>query len=241
MNQAMAGKRRDDRVEATLPVRIFGMDSAGHPFTEQVRTQNISKRGALLVGVKTSLKPGEIIGLTHTDRKSRFRIVWVAANSSLRAGQIGVEDVNAAGSIWVVPVPKAQQDTCNAPVARRGENRRQHPRYQTEIAAELRVPGGVPVWGRLSDISAGGCYVEMMIPLQLGTKLKLTLWLDQTKVFTQGSVISSHAGYGCGIKFTEMTKPDREVLQHFLETLKLNAPHVDQRLSAKAGETSSHD
>jgi len=233
----MAGKRRDDRVATTLPVRIFGMDSGGHPFTEQVRTRNISKRGALLVGVKTPLKAGEVIGLTHSDRKSRFRVVWVAPGNSFQAGQVGVEDVNVAGSIWVVPVPKAQPDTFITP---RGENRRQYPRYHTEIAAELRVPGGVPVWGKLSDISAGGCYVEMMIPLAISTKVKLTLWVDQTKVFAQGIVISSHAGYGCGIKFTDMTKPDREVLERFLEALKATAPPEDRRFSVKVGGT-SHD
>lgn len=228
----MAGKRRDDRVAATLPVRIFGMDSTGHPFTEQVRTRNVSKRGALLVGVKTSLKAGEVIGLTHSDRKSRFRVVWVAASNSLQGGQIGVEDMSANESIWVVPVPKSQPDTFIAP---RGQNRRQHPRYHTEIAAELRVSGGVPVWGKLSDISAGGCYVEMMIPLAVSTKLKLTLWVEQTKVFAQGVVISSHAGYGCGIKFTDMTKPDREILERFLEVLKATAPPEDRRFSARAG------
>jgi len=208
------------------------MDSAGHPFTEQVRTQNVSKRGALLVGVKTPLQAGEVIGLTHSDRKSRFRVVWVAPANSFQAGQIGVEDVNVAGSIWVVPVPKEQPDTF---IASRGENRRQHPRYHSEIAAELRVPGGVPIWGKLSDISAGGCYVEMMIPLAVSTKLKLTLWVDQTKVFAQGMVISSHAGYGCGIKFTDMTKPDRETLEHFLEVLKATAPPEDRRFSRVGG------
>lgn len=237
----MSGKRRDDRVSATLPVRIFGMDSSGHPFSEQVRTRNISKRGALLTGVKTPLKAGEVIGLAHSDRKSRFRVAWVAAANSFEAGSVGIEDVSPAGSIWVVPVPKAEkEDKFMAP---RTENRRQHPRFKTDIAAELRVPGGVPVWGKLSDISAGGCYVEMMIPFQVGMKLKLTLWIDQTKVFVQGFIISSHRGYGCGIKFTEMTKADRDVLDQFLERLKATAPPEDRRFSAaKAAQGSgSHD
>ena len=235
----MAGKRRDDRVPAALPVRIFGMDSSGHPFTEQVRTRNISKRGALLTGVKTPLKAGEVIGLTHSDRKSRFRVVWVAPGNSFQAGSVGVEDINPAGSIWVVPVPKEHEDNFIKP--RTQENRRQHPRYKTDVAAELRVPGGVPVWGKLSDISAGGCYVEMMIPLQVGTKLKLTLWINETKVFLQGVVISSHAGYGCGIRFTEMTKPDRDVLDHFLENLKATSPPEDRRFAPKAARAGSHE
>lgn len=237
----MAGKRRDDRVDAALRVRIFGMDSAGHPFTEEVRTRNISKRGALLTGVKTQLKAGEVIGLSHADRKSRFRIVWAAPGNSFQAGSVGVEDLSAVGSIWVVPVPKAQKDNYIVP---RTENRRQHPRFKTDIAAELRVPGGVPVWGKLSDISAGGCYIEMMIPLQLGIKLKLTLWINETKVFVQGTVISSHPGYGCGVKFTDMTKADREILEQFLDVLKASAPPEDRRFTAaKAGQggSSSHD
>lgn len=222
----MAGKRRDNRVEATLPVRIFGMDSAGHPFTEQVRTRNISKRGALLSGVKTPLKAGEVIGVSHSDRKSRFRVVWVAP------GTVGVEDMNPAGSIWVVPVPKNEQDKYMVP--RSAENRRQHPRYKTEVACELRAGDGVPVWGKLSDISAGGCYVEMLIPLAIGTKLKLTLWIEESKIFIQGIVVSFHPGYGCGIHFTEISKPDRQILDHFLEQLKASSPPEDRRFAPKA-------
>ncbi len=239
----MSGKRRDDRVKATLPVRIFGMDSSGHPFSEQVRTHNISKRGALLTGVTTPLKAGEVIGLAHSDRKSRFRVAWVAAATSFQAGQIGIEDMGPAGSIWVVPVPKAEQE--DKFMVPRTEDRRRHPRFKTDVAAELRVPGGVPVWGKLSDISAGGCYLEMMVPFQIGMKLKLTLWIEETKVFLQGIIISSHRGYGCGIKFTEMTKADRDVLDQFIEKLKAAAPPEDRRFStAKAGQGGgpfSHD
>ena len=229
----MAGKRRDDRVEATLPVRIFGMDSAGHPFTEQVRTRNVSKRGALLTGVKTPLKAGEIIGLSHSDRKSRFRVVWVAP------GSIGVEDLSPLGSIWVVPVPKDQPDKYMVP--RSADNRRQSPRYKTEIAAELRAGDGVPVWGKLSDISAGGCYIEMLIPLPVGTKLKLTLWIKESKIFIQGVVVSFHPGYGCGIKFSEIGREDRDILNHFLEELKASSPPEDRRFAPKGAGAGSRD
>ncbi len=235
----MAGKRRDDRVDVTLPVRIFGMDSAGHPFTEQVRTRNVSKRGALLTGVKTPLKIGEVIGLSHSDRKSRFRVVWVTAGNASQAGSIGVEDVNPAGSIWVVPVPKNQQDKYMVP--RSAENRRQHPRYKTEIACELRADDGVPVWGKLSDVSAGGCYLEMVIPLPVGTKLRLTLWIHENKIFIQGMVVSNHPGYGCGIRFTEITRQDREILDHFLEELKASSPPEDRRFAPKGASAGSHE
>lgn len=235
----MAGKRRDDRVETTLPVRIFGMDSAGHPFTEQVRTRNVSKRGALLTGVKTPLKAGEIIGLSHSDRKSRFRVVWVAPENSSQAVSVGVEDVNPVGCIWVVPVPKDQQDKYMVP--RSADNRRQSPRYKTEIASELRAGDGVPVWGKLSDISAGGCYIEMLIPLPVGTKLKLTLWIKESKIFIQGIVVSFHPGYGCGIKFTDIGREDRGVLDHFLEELHATAPPEDRRFAPKTTSAGSHE
>lgn len=235
----MPGKRRDDRVEATLPVRIFGMDSTGHPFTEQVRTRNISKRGALLTGVKTPLQAGEIIGLSHSDRKSRFRVVWVAPGNSSQSGTIGVEDVSPTGSIWVIPVPKDQPDKYLVP--RSEDNRRRHPRYKTEIASELRAGDGVPVWGKLSDISEGGCYIEMLIPLPIGTDLRLTLWIHESKIFIQGVVVSFHPGYGCGIKFTEITRSDRDILSQFLEELKASSQPEDRRFAPKGASAGSRE
>ena len=70
----------------------------------------------------------------------------------------------------------------------------------------------------MADISLGGCYVEMMIPLKVATKLDLTVWLDSAKITTAGMVTSSHPGFGLGVKFIGMLPADRERLQAYLKT-----------------------
>jgi len=66
------------------------------------------------------------------------------------------------------------------------------------------------------DISLGGCYIEMMIPLPVSTQLNLAIWLDRGKLETPGLVTSSHAGFGIGVKFIGMGKPERQALEQYL-------------------------
>jgi hypothetical protein len=72
------------------------------------------------------------------------------------------------------------------------------------------------VRGNLADLSLGGCYIEMMIPLPVSTQLDLVIWLGNSKLATPGLVTSSHAGFGVGVKFIGMGKPERQVLEQYL-------------------------
>jgi PilZ domain len=83
----------------------------------------------------------------------------------------------------------------------------------------LRPLGEAPVWSKIGDISEGGCFVEMMIPLKAGTRLKISLWLKDNKVMAEGVVANSRPGFGVGIKFTEMSSQDSEKLRDFVKSL----------------------
>src|SRR5450432_3200309 len=52
-----------------------------------------------------------------------------------------------------------------------GSDRRQHPRIKCFVAVELRVDeASTPIWGNLSNTSAGGCLVETATPVTPGAK-----------------------------------------------------------------------
>lgn len=54
-----------------------------------------------------------------------------------------------------------------------------------------------------TDLSRGGCYVELMMPLPVGIRVQATLWLDGSVVVIQGRVATRHPQYGNGIMFID--------------------------------------
>jgi len=75
------------------------------------------------------------------------------------------------------------------------------------------------MWGRATDLSLGGCFVEMPIPLKLGSKFEIGIWLSETKIKLRAAVASTAPGYGIGVRFEESTPQDRELLNRFIHTV----------------------
>ena len=208
--------RRELRKDVALTVRIFGTDANGHVFSEIVSTVNVSLEGAMLRGVDRPVKAGEIIGLTYGKNKARFRVQWAGEPGGPLEGRIGVQNVAPSTSIWGIPLPQKGLDEQGRVFA---SSPRHHPRMKCSNSVELRATGEPPVWSKVGDISEGGCFVEMMIPLQPGTRLRISLWLKDNKVTAEGMVANSRPGFGVGIKFTEMSRADSERLKDFLKSL----------------------
>jgi hypothetical protein len=97
---------------------------------------------------------------------------------------------------------------------------RKHPRFKAALPVELRQPGGkVPVRAQTGDIGLGGCYVEMTSTHPVSSELDVILWVGQEKVVARGVVVSNHPAFGNGIKFTQVSKEDRDRLQKLVESL----------------------
>ena len=58
----------------------------------------------------------------------------------------------------------------------------------------------------------------MMFTLEVGTKLKIVLWINDAKVSTGGLVVTRDLHVGNGIEFNDISHEDRERLRHFLAT-----------------------
>src|SRR5437764_14852583 len=99
------GRRVDDRVPATLPIRIWGMDSTGRPFSSQARTIDVTSTGGRITGIEHACQKGDVIGIQCGELKARFRVVWVGNSGSAKAGQVGVHCMESGKYIWVVALP----------------------------------------------------------------------------------------------------------------------------------------
>jgi hypothetical protein len=210
------GQRREPRKVISVPVRIFGTDAGGRPFSENVATLNVSKEGAAIAGVKAQIKVGEIVGLTYGKNKGRFCVKWVGQFGTPRAGRVGLVNVSPEKTMWDFPLPSPSFDEFGRQAM--GAERRKHTRLKCVNSAELH-PGGdtAPIWGKAIDLSMGGCFVEMPIPLAVGTKLKLGLWIKDTKLWATAKVVNSRPGFGIGIEFAEISPEDAERLKEFLQ------------------------
>ncbi len=181
-----------------------------------VTTRNISRQGALLDGIQGKFKPGEIIAITFKNNKARFRVTWVGDTGTDRAGQIGVQSVDPAKCVWdATTLPPTAADTYTAPPAK---ERRQHRRVQCKLGAELHIEGAeVPFRGEVTNLSVGGCFVEMSTLPEDKSRLQLIVWVNDSKLAVKGIVVSRRPGFGISIKFTEMTEEVREQLRRFVQ------------------------
>ena len=214
------GQRREPRIESRLPVRIFGTDAGGKVFSESVFTLDISREGAKLEGVRAKIKVGEIVGISHGANKSRFAVRWVGQAGTPRDGQVGVQNLTPEKDIWNVTVPSTRIDTYLQRSSSGSSDRRQHPRMKCTSSIQLHPEGQTaPIWGKAVDLSTGGCFVEMPMPLPRGTRVKLGLWLNQTKLTVNGRVVNSRPGFGVGIQFAELSAQDAEYLRQFLKSI----------------------
>jgi len=104
-----------------------------------------------------------------------------------------------------------------------GSDRRRHPRIKCFVAVELRVDEGPnPVWGNLSNTSAGGCLVETASPVKSGAKVEIGLWVPNGKIWIKGFAINgivtrSAPANGVRIRFEGLTPAERDSLRQFLK------------------------
>ena len=200
------------------------MDANGRVFSETVSTVNVSLEGAMLTGFNRPIRPGEVIGLSYGKSKARFRVQWVGQPGTPLEGRIGLQNVLPTSCLWDVQLPARGMEEKSKVYA----TARRFPRIKCSPSVELRSNGQPPLWSKAGEMSPGGCFVEMMVPLQPGTRLKISIWLKDNKVVAEGVVANSRAGHGIGIKFTEMNGDDMERLKDFLKTMvRIPVPNFD--------------
>ncbi len=217
-------RRRDDRIETALPVRVWGMGVDGRPFSENIKTIDVSRTGARLAWPDCPAKVGDIVGLQYQGEKTRFRIVWLQAGKR----EVGVTGVEVGKSIWGQLEPAAQATqpiaahsaVAAAAPAKAGpapRERRSHRRFRCDGGVRMRKQDGTSLWGTLADVSAGGCYIETTATLAVGTELELVLKIHDAEIQCRAQVRASHPGIGVGVSFTMVSVEARRQLNRLIE------------------------
>lgn len=76
-----------------------------------------------------------------------------------------------------------------------------------------------PVAGKLTDLSPGGCYVELATPFPVATRVTLAMRNGDLQVKVEGTVRVAHPEAGMGVEFVQATGSQRQNLEQFIHTL----------------------
>jgi PilZ domain len=99
-------------------------------------------------------------------------------------------------------------------------DRRLHPRHALQVQVELREEvADVPVRLETTDLSRGGCYVQLLMPLPVGIRVRITLWLDNCCLVIHGRVVTRHPQFGNGIMFLEFEGEGEQLLKRYLDAI----------------------
>jgi len=208
-------KRPEIRVATVILVRVWGMDADGRPFFQNANATNLSSEGAMLSGIAHPLKAGDVIGVQHGEKKARFKVVWVIDGGVARRIEAGVQVLPNQESPWQKLATAEKAEVAQA------KNKRRYVRHKVLFPLEIGFEDSrrTHMQTNATDIGGRGCYVETLLPLALGTKVKITFWMDSEKIQTSGVVRTSDGGVGMGIEFTQLDNHVQERLQKHLDKL----------------------
>ena len=97
------------------------------------------------------------------------------------------------------------------------QERRKYGRVRARVPCELTVKGARSAMRiETSDLSPGGCYIDMMFTLPVGMPLELKLWIDETRIDCKAVVATCDPQVGNGIKFLFVSPQDEARIQAFV-------------------------
>jgi PilZ domain-containing protein len=214
----MSAQGSAPRATLDLKVRVWGMGSNNQPFFQNAVAQNVSATGACLYGIEPELKVGDVIGVQYETRKARCKVVWVVDAGALKKTQIGVQLVADQDCPWVGALPPGMKP--DERTLRRQDNRRKFARHRISFALELRDERvNTPMRVNATDISGNGCYVETVMPLPIGTALRVDLWIEQERLSPTAVVRTRDPGVGMGIEFTGLPEESKQRFQAHLDKI----------------------
>jgi DNA-binding NarL/FixJ family response regulator len=201
-------RRRNSRVSVNIPVEMTSRESDAH---FKVNTTDLGE-GGLAVSLPRQSKP---------------RGLW----------KLGFTLPGSGKALEV-----------NAEFAWEGTGKQVGLRFQDpspEVAGQLREWLGrnaadvekddPPVRCQLTDLSLGGCYLEISSPFPVSTRVTLSMRAAGVDLRTEGVVRVMHADKGMGVEFTQTTAEHRALLEKFLKLLTENREVLPELLVEPEG------
>ena len=171
-------------------VKISGVDECNKPFRETTSIVQSTPHRIRVSRVPGQCTPGSLVAIEHRGERDLYRVVAVEPGA-------GAE---------LVPADSNLANSSAAPSEAEGAvvERRRHPRRLcVEMVRITEAESGAAVEARLSDVSAGGCYIQTIAPLAVGKIVLVEASSPELKLRVSGRVVTSHPLIGMGVEFCE--------------------------------------
>ncbi len=97
------------------------------------------------------------------------------------------------------------------------KERRQYPRYPFVASAQLlEEESEIRLAARISELSLGGCYIDMVNPFPAGTAIRIHITHGTAVFRAAGFVVYSNPNAGMGVAFRRLDPESRAVLEEWL-------------------------
>jgi len=183
-------RRRNARVPVEIPVALMLGTKPIH-----AKTFDLGEGGMAIKCVVPPLRTEPL----------RVKFTLPGSSSELEcAVQIAWENPKAQTGVRFVDMSPAMHDELKA--------------WLTRQSPDLE-PDDPPAQCKLTDLSLGGCYLELPAPFPVRTRVILSMGVSNMKVRAQGIVRVTHAEKGMGLEFTRATTEQRQQVETFIQTL----------------------
>jgi hypothetical protein len=101
--QATRGKtnrRRQDRIQAVLPVRVRGTDAYGASFEGLAHTLDLTPTGVRLGAIRQQLKVLDTLIILYHQRRMEFTVVWTKLLDGKAEYQVGLQAFSQEKEPW---------------------------------------------------------------------------------------------------------------------------------------------
>jgi hypothetical protein len=99
-SKVKTNRRRQDRMQAVLPVRVRGTDSSGLSFEGLAHTLDLTPTGARLGAVRHELKALDSLTIFYHQRRMEFTVVWTKLIDGKGEYQVGLQAFAQEKESW---------------------------------------------------------------------------------------------------------------------------------------------
>ena len=131
---------------------------------------------------------------------------------------------------------KTLPKTILASAADEAAERRGGLRYQITVSAEvIELISGTRFSTRTTDLGPGGCFVDTLMPLPVGSSVRVRLHKDNMAIEALGTVTYSQSGLGMGVAFDNMPPEKASALDAWItELMQVKPPDLASHISTNA-------
>jgi PilZ domain len=194
--------RRSTRLPLEVPVLLTSLNAAP-PFSEQCNTTLVNAHGCGLIVPRVLAQGIQVrLEIVSAKRHTTARVAEVVPlGGDPETWLVGLE-LDVPGNFWGIDYAPSDWKIEESP-----SSAAERPRLDQEPSSAAK-PARSRRW-RLTDISAGACYLETAMPFPADTPVVLSIRESNAECLLEGVVRVSHAQTGMGVEFTELQAHDQ--------------------------------